>query len=284
MASLDLGTLVARIKVEGAETAQSVLRGVSDAMGRTGTSSSGAVTGLSSFTDAIKSGLGNVSVFGTNLGTLATAFGSSEAASIAMGTALGGVCTAGILAAASALKGLASACVNFVASSYEVGVGFQAQMSKVGAISGSTGEELSMLTQAARQFGKDSVFSASQAAEALEYTALAGWSAQESIEGLPGILGLAAASGMDLGRASDIITDYLTAFNMEISESTKLADIMSYTMSHTNTNTEQLGEAYKACAATATTFGVSCEEATSWLGVMANAGKLYCSVTQKCVA
>lgn len=272
MASLDLGTLIARIKVEGANTAQSVLRGVSSAMGQTSTSATGATAGTSAFMGSITSGLSKVSLFGTNLGTLATAFGGSEVASIAMGTALGGVCTAGILAATAALKGLVSACVEFVTNSYDVGVGFQQQMSKVGAISMSNGHELEMLTAAARQFGKDTVFSASEAAKALEYTALAGWDANESIEGLPGILNLAAASGMELGRASDIITDYLTAFNMEISDSTHLADVMAYAMSNTNTTTEQLGEAYKSCAATCTAFGLSVEEGTAWLGMLANAG------------
>lgn len=272
MASLDLGTLIARIKVEGASTAQSVLRGVSSAMGQTSTSATGATAGTSTFMNSITSGLSNVSLFGSNLGTLATAFGGSEVASIAMGTALGGVATAGILAAVSAMKGLVQACVEFVSSSYDVGVKFQQQMSKVGAISGSTGQQLGMLTDAARQFGKDTVFSASQAAQALEYTALAGYSASESIEVLPGILDLAAASSMDLARASDIITNYLKSFNMEISESTHLADVMAYTMSHTNTNTEQLGEAYKSCASTATAFGLSCEETSSWLGVMADRG------------
>ena len=272
MASLDLGTLVAHIRVEGANAAQSVLRGVSSAMGQTSASATGATSGTNSFMSSITSGLSNVNIFGTNLGTLATAFGGSEVASIAMGTALGGVCTAGILAAVAALKGLISACVEFVTKSYDVGVSFQQQMSKVGALSMSTGQELDMLTTAARQFGKDTVFSASQAAQALEYTALAGYNAGESIEVLPGILNLAAASSMDLARASDIITNYLKSFNMGIDESTHLADVMAYTMTKTNTSTEQLGEAYKSCASTATAFGLSCEETSSWLGVMADRG------------
>nr|DAT81681.1 MAG TPA: minor tail protein [Caudoviricetes sp.] len=270
MANLDLGTLVAKIKVEGANTAKDILKGVSSAMGQTSTSSQQAQGGMDSFIGAITSGLGNVNLFGTNLGTLATAFGSSEVASIAMGTALGGVCTAGILAAVSALKGLVSACVDFVANSYDVGVTFQAQMSKVGAISGANAKELDVLTKAARQFGKDSVFSATQAAEALEYTALAGYTVEESITSLPGILGLAAASGIDLGRASDIVTDSISGFNLKVEDSTRLADAMAYTMSHTNTNTEQLGEAYKNCAATCTSVGMSMEETSAWIGELSN--------------
>lgn len=272
MASLDLGTLVAHIKVEGAQAAQSVLRSISSAMGQTSTSATGAQTGVNSFMGAVTGGLSNVSLFGTNLGTLATAFSGSEAASIAMGTALGGVCTAGILGAVEAVKSLASACAEFIADSVNVGIGFQAQMSKVQAISGESASGLQTLTDAARQFGKDTVFSATEVAQAFEYTALAGYSTQESIAAMPGILNLAAASGMDLGRASDIVTDYLTAFGMTVDDSTHLVDIMAYTMSHTNTDTDQLGEAYKACAATCHTFGVSAEEASAWLGTMANAG------------
>lgn len=272
MASLDLGTLVAHIKVEGAAAAQNVLRGVSNVMGQTGTSATGATTGIGSFTSALTGGLSHVNIFGTNLGTLATAFGGSEMAAVAMGTAIGSVAVAGVLAGIKAIKELSAACVDFVKDSVKVGISFQHQMSVVQAISGEGAAGLTTLTNAARQFGKDTVFSATQAAQAMEYTALAGWSAQESIEGLPGILNLAAASNMDLAKASDIVTDYLTAFGMQVSESTKLADIMAYAMSNTNTNTLQLGEAYKSCAATCTAFGVSVEEGTAWLGMLANAG------------
>lgn len=284
MASLDLGTLVAHIKVQGAETAQSVLRGVSSAMGQTSTSATGATTGMSSFMSSITSGLGKVSVFGTNLGTLATAFGSSEAASVAMGTALGGVATAGILAAVEAVKALSAACVDFVKDTVSLGIGFQAQMSKVQALSGATGSTINKLTDAARQMGKESVYSAKEAAQGLEYMALAGWSAEDSIKGLPDVLNLAAASGMDLGRASDIVTDYLTAFGMKVEDTTRLVDVMAYAMSNSNTDTSQLGEAYKNCASTCASFGLSVEEATAWLSKMADAGKLYCSVAQKCAA
>nr|DAP50251.1 MAG TPA: minor tail protein [Caudoviricetes sp.] len=272
MASLDLGTLFARIKVEGADKAKSVLRGVSESMGNTSKSATGASGGVSSFANALKSGLGNVSMFGTNLGTLAAGFGTSEAASIAMGTALGGVCTAGILAAVRAVKALGQACIEFIADSNQVGIGFQAQMSKVQAIAMGTKGDLNTLTDAARRFGKETVFSATEVAQAFEYTALAGYSTNESISAMPGILNLAAASGMDLARASDIVTDNITAFGLEVDKANHLSDIMAYTMSHTNTNTEQLGEAYKACAATCASFGVSAEEASAWLGKMADAG------------
>lgn len=271
MASLDLGTLVARIKVEGAETAKSVLKSVSSELGKTEQSSKQTSTGVNSFTSAVSNGIGNISLFGTNLGTLATAFGGSEVAAVAMGTALGGIVTAGFTALIGVAKQAITAMVDFAKSAFEVGVSYQKQMSVVQAISGATSDELKLLGDTARQMGKDTIFSATEVAQGLEYTSLAGWSAQESIEGLPGILNLAAASNMDLAKASDYVTDYLTAFGMEISESTRLADIMAYTMSNTNTSTLQLGEAYKNCAATASTFGLSAEETSAWIGVMANA-------------
>lgn len=272
MASLDLGTLVAKIKVDGAATAENVLKGVSSTLGKVFDSTNNSSKGMKSFTDSIKGTMGNVKLFGTDLGTLATAFGGSEAASVALGTALGGVCTAGIFAALNAIKELGQACIEFVASSLNLGTNFQAQMSKVQAISGSTLADMTKLTDVAREYGAKTQYSATQAAEALEYMSLAGWNAQQSSDALGGVLNLAAASAMDLGRASDIVTDYLTAFNLEASEANRLADIMAYAMSHSNTSTEQLGEAYKNCAATANSFGMSVEETTAWLGKLADNG------------
>ena len=102
--------------------------------------------------------------------------------------------------------------------------------------------------------------------------ALAGWNSQQAIAGLPAVLDLAAASGMDLGRASDIVTDYITAFGLEVEDASRFVDIMSYAMSNSNTTTEMLGEAYKNCAATAKSMRFSVEETTSALMTMANAG------------
>ena len=102
--------------------------------------------------------------------------------------------------------------------------------------------------------------------------ALAGWKTEEMVEGLPGILNLAAASNMDLAEASDIVTDYLTAFGKSADYAEQFADKMAYTMANANTNTEMLGEAYKNCAATAASMGYSIEETTAVLATMSNAG------------
>ncbi len=156
---------------------------------------------------------------------------------------------------------------------------FESEMSGVKALISSqfdSAEELdkamNMLNETAKEYGSTTSFTASQAAEAMSYMGLAGWSAQEMTEGLPGILNLAAAAEMDLGQASDIVTDYLTAFGKKADYAGKFADQMAYTMSTSNTSVEDLGEAYKNCAATANSLGYSIEETTAVIATMANAG------------
>ena len=158
------------------------------------------------------------------------------------------------------------------AASVTVAANFEQQMSKVQAISGATAKETDKLTESARQWGRDTKYSATEAGEAFEYMALAGWKTDDMLEGIGGILNLAAASAMDLGTASDIVTDYLTAFGLSARDAGKFADEMAYAMSHSNTTTEALGEAYKNCAATAASMGYSVEETTAVLMTMANAG------------
>lgn len=162
--------------------------------------------------------------------------------------------------------------VGVAAAVTKVGADFEAQMSTVQAISGATGSDLEKLEEKAREIGATTALSSKQAAEGLEYMALAGWKTTEMLEGYDGIVNLALSSNMDLGRASDIVTDYLTAFGLAASDAGHFADTMAYAMSNSNTTTEMLGEAYKNCAATANSFGVSMEEATAWLGKMADAG------------
>lgn len=174
--------------------------------------------------------------------------------------------------ASDTLKRLGSELVNVARSVVQTGEQFSASMSEVGAISGATAEELQELEEAARLYGATTKFSATEAADALKYMALAGWDSQQAIAGLPAVLDLAAASGMDLGRASDIVTDYITAFGLEVEDASRFVDIMSYAMSNSNTTTEMLGEAYKNCAATAKSMGFSVEETTAALMTMANAG------------
>ncbi len=149
---------------------------------------------------------------------------------------------------------------------------FQDSMAKVKALSGATGDDFKLLEDTAKQMGESTIFSASEAADALGYMALAGWDAQQSAAGLPGVLNLAAASGMELAQASDLVTDYLTAFGLEADQAGRMADVLSYAQANSNTTTEMLGEAFKNCAVNAHNAGMTLEETTAILGRFADAG------------
>ena len=163
------------------------------------------------------------------------------------------------------LKGLAS-------SVLQTGMDFTASMSEVQALSGATGKELEALTETAKEYGASTQFTASESAQALKYMALAGWDTQQMTAGLPGILSLAASSGMELAQASDIVTDYLSAFGMEAEQSAYMADLLSYAQANSNTTVEQLSGAYKNCAANMHAAGQSVETTTALLAMMANQG------------
>lgn len=167
---------------------------------------------------------------------------------------------------------LVDASLNLGKSFISVGSDFSAAMSEVSAISGASGSELEMLEQTARNFGASTQFSASEAANALKYMSLAGWDANQSSSALGGVLDLAAASGMDLGAASDMVTDYLSAFNMTAEQSTYFADMLAYAQNNSNTTAQDLGEAYKNCAASLNAAGQDVETTTSLLAMMANQG------------
>ena len=149
---------------------------------------------------------------------------------------------------------------------------FEASMSNVEALSGASGDQLQALTDKAKEMGATTKFTAGESADALSYMALAGWDTQSMLQGISPIMELAAAANMDLASASDIVTDYLTAFGLTATDTAHFVDVMAYAMSHSNTNVEQLGEAYKGCAATAKSMGYSVEETTAVLATMANAG------------
>lgn len=174
--------------------------------------------------------------------------------------------------ASDTLQMLARKLVQVGQTVLQVGQQFSASMSEVAAISGASAEDLERLEQTAREYGATTKFSASESAQALKYMALAGWDANQSIDALGSVLDLAAAGGMDLARASDIVTDYITAFGLSAQDAAHFADVMAYAMAHSNTNVEQLGEAYKNCASTAASMGYSLEEVTAVLMTMANAG------------
>lgn len=174
--------------------------------------------------------------------------------------------------AAEAITRAVDGIKNLAGNVIELGQNFTSTMSEVSAISGATGEDFEKLEACAREYGATTVFSASNAAEALKYMSLAGWDADQSTSALGGVLNLAAASGMELGAASDMVTDYLSAFAMEAGDAAYFADLLSYAQSHSNTTAEALGEAYKNCAANLNAAGQDVETVTSLLEGMANQG------------
>lgn len=154
----------------------------------------------------------------------------------------------------------------------EVGSSFEAGMSEVEAISGATGSELEALENKAKSLGSSTKFSATEAANAMTNMSLAGWSVNQTLSGIDGVLQLAAASNMDLADASQIVTDNISTFNLEASQSTHLADMMAYAQANSSTTAAELGEAYKNCGANMNAAGQDIETTTSFLEALANNG------------
>ncbi|MGJ0908845.1 phage tail tape measure protein [Clostridium botulinum] len=154
----------------------------------------------------------------------------------------------------------------------KVGSNFEEGMSKVSAISGATGEDLKKLTEKAKEMGANTKFSATESAEAMQYMAMAGWKTGDMLNGIDGIMNLAAASGEDLALVSDIVTDALTAFGMSAKDSAQFADLLASAASNSNTNVSMLGESFKYVAPVAGALGHSAKDTAFALGLMANAG------------
>lgn len=149
---------------------------------------------------------------------------------------------------------------------------FESAMSKVSAISGATGGDLDALNQKAQEMGAKTKFSATESAEAFTYMAMAGWKTEDMLDGIDGIMSLAAADGLDLATTSDIVTDALTAFGLSASDSGHFADVLAKASSNANTNVSMLGESFKYAAPVAGALGYSAEDTAVALGLMANAG------------
>ena len=165
----------------------------------------------------------------------------------------------------AAVTGLGTAAVKTAAD-------FDSEMSKVSAISGATGDDFDQLRAKAREMGAKTKFSASEAASAMEYMAMAGWKTGDMLNGIEGIMNLAAASGEDLATTSDIVTDALTAFGLSAADSGHFADILAAASSNANTNVSMMGETFKYCAPIAGALGFSAEDTAEAIGLMANSG------------
>ena len=183
----------------------------------------------------------------------------------AIGVALGNLAADLIASAVNKLK-------EFVTQTIEVGKAFDTSMSQVGAVSGATAEDMELLRDKAKEMGSSTKFTASEAADAMNYMAMAGWKTEDMLGGIDGIMNLAAASGSDLATTSDIVTDALTAMGYSATESGELADVMAAASSNANTNVELLGESFKYVAPVAGSMGSSMEDLSIALGLMANSG------------
>lgn len=149
---------------------------------------------------------------------------------------------------------------------------YESAMSNVKAITGATGNDFKKLEKLGKDLGASTAWSAKECAEAMQYTGMAGWTAKNNVEGLKGILDLASASGTDLARTSDIMTDAISAFGYKASDSAKFADTMTKACTSANVSVETLGESYKYCGAISGTMGYSIEEVTTSLAAMGNMG------------
>lgn len=149
---------------------------------------------------------------------------------------------------------------------------FDSAMSQVAAVSGATGKDFDTLRNKAREMGAKTKFSATEAAEAMNYMAMAGWKTEDMLDGIEGVMNLAAASDEDLATTSDIVTDALTAFGLSAKDSGHFADILAAASSNANTNVSMMGETFKYCAPIAGALGFSAEDTAEAIGLMANAG------------
>ena len=214
---------------------------------------------MSSFNSAIDMAGEQLSGFAS--GGLAGALGSIGAAAETAGRALTLGITAPLMAAAGA--------------AIRTGMEFDSSMSNVYSLMTSlnlTQADMDELRQTAIRMGATTKFSASEAADAMGYMALAGWNNKQTIEALPGVLNLAAAANMDLAKASDIVTDTMTPFGMAASRAGEAADVFAYAQANSNTTVEGLGEAMKYAAPTADAFGMTLQDTAAAMGVLANAG------------
>lgn len=149
---------------------------------------------------------------------------------------------------------------------------FESAMSEVAAISGASGKDLEALTEKAKQMGATTKFSASDSAAALKYMAMAGWDTKDMLDGVDGVMQLAAASGEDLAQTSDIVTDAMTAFGMSADQANRFADVLAQTANRSNTSVALMGETFKYVAPVAGALGYNIEDTSVAIGLMANSG------------
>ena len=195
------------------------------------------------------------------------------------GEIAGKTLVAGLKAAAAAMAAIGAGAVatgKWIKDSLNVYADYEDSMKQVQATMGLTGvegeEAFKKLSEAAKEAGASTRFSASESADALNYLALAGYDAEQAIDALPGVLTLAAAGGMDLAKASDLVTDSMAALGLEISDMDSYMDMMARTSQKSNTDVQQLGEGILVAGATMKNAGQELDTLNVMLGVLANRG------------
>lgn len=212
----------------------------------------------SKFKKGIKSALEDMKTLGDQSSSMSTKLSAVSSAMSTVGKSLTTHVTLPIVGVGAASAKLAS--------------DFESKMSEVSAISGAVGKDFDMLNAKAIEMGAKTKFSAGESADAFKYMAMAGWDAAAMVDGISGIMSLAAASGEDLGTTSDIVTDALTAFGLQAKDSAHFADILAKASSRANTNVGLMGETFKYVAPVAGALGYSAEDVAVAVGLMANSG------------
>lgn len=212
----------------------------------------------SGFQRGFKSALQDLRAFNDSSATTQTKVGALGSAFTSIGSSMTKYVTVPIAGAGAAVVGVATK--------------FESAMSEVGAISGATGKDFQALTDKAKEMGATTKFSASESASALKYMAMAGWDTNAMLDGLDGVMQLAAASGEDLASTSDIVTDAMTAFGMSADQSTRFANVLAQTANRSNTSVALMGETFKYVAPVAGALGYSIEDTSVAIGLMANSG------------
>ena len=215
----------------------------------------------------------DISRFITKLGTAQSAASSmASKTTVTMNQKLAGVGKSFTSVGNTLTNAVTLPIVGIGAAAVGVTAKFDSAMSKVSAVSGATGSDLERLRDKAKEMGAKTKFSATESAEAFNYMAMAGWKTEDMLDGIEGIMNLAAASGEDLATTSDIVTDALTAFGLEAKDSGHFADVLAANASNANTNVAMLGESFKYVAPVAGAMGYSVEDVNLALGLMANSG------------
>lgn len=212
----------------------------------------------SKFKTGLKSALSDLKVFKSQTATAQDKMSAFSSAATSTGKSL--------------TKGLTVPLAGIGVAAVAVTAKFDAGMSKVQAISGATAEDMEKLRSKAKEMGAQTKFSATESAEAFSYMAMAGWKTEDMLDGIEGVMNLAAASGEDLATTSDIVTDALTAFGLKAEDSAHFADVLAAASSNANTNVSMMGETFKYVAPVAGALGFSVEDVSTAIGLMANSG------------